>query len=480
MPAAPDRLSLKKRELEELLTEKRRRKKYQQFKEFMPWPKQMLALDAQSRVIAVFGGNRTGKTHLGAFWTAAHLTGVYPEWWKGVRHLDAVDWWAAGVTLQSTRDIIQAKLLGDAKMDLGSGMIPKDLIEDIRYMKGAPDVVETIYVKHVPSGNISSCGMKSMEQGRGKFQGTARHGIWLDEEPLREDGYDIFSEAKLRTMTLPGAQILLTYTPLKGMNELAQYLIKTDDPSITRVVITWDDAPHLDLATRQEMERTMLPHEIEARRSGEPVVRDGLIWPFPMSQITCEPFPVPDHWLHVAGMDIGMDTPTTAILWAVDPKTGMKYVINEYAQRMADRGEHVRALKAWGEGLVFAVDPSANRIEGDGRRTMRVLHDLGLNVENANNDRQDSIFGIFEGFRDGTIKIFKTCTGLLDEMRFYQYENGRVKKIRDHRIDGFRYGFMALDQARPLAYFKVQWANKNRGVSHAHDVYRPGDSVIGY
>ena len=52
-------------------------------------------------------------------------------------------------------------------------------------------------------------------QGPGSFEGTAQHGIWLDEEPPM----DVYGECVIRTMTTDGI-ILITFTPLAGLSEV--------------------------------------------------------------------------------------------------------------------------------------------------------------------------------------------------------------------------------------------------------------------
>jgi hypothetical protein len=80
-------------------------------------------------------GNRVGKTLAGAVEVGFHLTGLYPEWWDGVRFGGPVQAWAASVTREATRDILQEVYLGlqgyriaglkrrsdSARIDLGNG-----------------------------------------------------------------------------------------------------------------------------------------------------------------------------------------------------------------------------------------------------------------------------------------------------------------------------------------------------------------------
>ena len=71
--------------------------------------------------------NRVGKSEAGAYELTCHLTGLYPAWWEGRRFEQPVECWAVGTNSQTTRDIVQAKLLGSVQMP-GTGMVPGHLI----------------------------------------------------------------------------------------------------------------------------------------------------------------------------------------------------------------------------------------------------------------------------------------------------------------------------------------------------------------
>ena len=164
----------------------------------------------------MMAGNRVGKTWgVGGFETTLHLTGLYPEWWKGWRFDRPIEAWAAGDTLNTTRDIVQHALLGSLGQ-LGTGLIPKDCIEGDPISKpGVPGAIDYMRIKHI-SGGTSLLGFKSYDQGRKTFQGTAKHIIWFDEEPPR----DVYDEAMMRLFTTRGL-MLCTFTPLLGLSEVA-------------------------------------------------------------------------------------------------------------------------------------------------------------------------------------------------------------------------------------------------------------------
>ena len=191
---------------------------------YRPYPKQLEfhtnGLTAQERLL--MAANRVGKTFCGASELAIHLTGQYPEWWPGRRFDGPISAWAGSDTGETTRDTVQANLIGPPAVsdDCGTGAIPGDALGRITRRIGIADSLDTVEVKHV-SGGSSLLGFKSYDQRRQKWQGTQRHVVWLDEEPPE----DIYVEALTRTNTLPeGGRgiIFLTFTPLKGMSEVVR------------------------------------------------------------------------------------------------------------------------------------------------------------------------------------------------------------------------------------------------------------------
>lgn len=184
---------------------------------------EFFAAGKKYRERAVLAANRCGKTEsMGGYETALHLTGLYDEvapWWPGRRFETPVQFWAAGKTNETTRDIIQAKLFGKitgsgpTKGVSGTGLIPRERIGKITWKQGVADLIDTVEVWS-EWGDWSTLGLKSYVQGRGSFEGTERQGIWLDEEPP----LDIYSECLIRTATTKGI-LYITFTPLDGVSE---------------------------------------------------------------------------------------------------------------------------------------------------------------------------------------------------------------------------------------------------------------------
>lgn len=192
------------------------------------YPKHMdfFAAGLKYRERCAMAANRVGKTYgMGGYETTCHLTGDYPDWWPGHRFKHPIRAWAAGKTNETTRDIVQTVLLGEITFDRankrvdGSGLIPRERILQgkdggITWKAGVADLVDTVSVRH-RSGGVSKLGLKSYQQGRGAFEGTAQHWIWLDEEPPE----DVYGECLIRTATTKG-KTAITFTPLQGMSKV--------------------------------------------------------------------------------------------------------------------------------------------------------------------------------------------------------------------------------------------------------------------
>ena len=206
------------REKADLLATLDRRLRTNRLRFYKPYPKQreFHASGAKYRERLLMAANRFGKTQCGAAEGAYHLTGQYPDWWDGKRFDKPVRMWAAGVTNESTRDVVQEKLIGPpARRDeWGTGFIPGTCLGDVSLARGTPDLIDTVSVLHV-SGGYSNLQFKSYERGREKWQGTALEVLWLDEEPPM----DIYMEGITRTNET-GGLVYMTFTPLLGISDV--------------------------------------------------------------------------------------------------------------------------------------------------------------------------------------------------------------------------------------------------------------------
>ena len=388
--------------------------------------------------------NRVGKSEgVGAYEMTLHLTGKYPPWWKGRRFTRPVSAWAAGKDAKTVRDILQLALLGPGPQ-FGTGMLPADAILNTTPKVGTPEAVERIYVKHV-SGGRSELTFKSYDSGVESFYGTKKDVIWLDEEAEQK----IYAECLMRTLaTVPGEPngiILVTFTPLWGMTELAKDFIQAEEGSPKKLITaTWDDAPHLSPEARAELYKSIPPHEREARTEGRPMLGSGAVYPVPESDIVVNDFEIPECWPRGYGMDVGWSK--TAAAWgAWDRDNDVAYITGEHYRGQAEPVIHAEAIKARGTWIPGFIDPAANgRSQIDGQQLMQIYLKLGLRLRNADNAREAGIYTVWTRLSTGKLRVFRSCRNWFDEFRiFARDENGKViNEQKFHLMASTRYLFL--------------------------------------
>lgn len=389
---------------------------------------------------AFIAGNRVGKTVGFGAEVVYHLTGRYPHWWKGRRWNRPVKALASGDTHETTRDIIQLKMLGalsDRPEQIGTGLIPWQYIAGWvprPHVKGA---IELCRVKHV-SGGESEFYLRSFEQGRAIFQGVELDIFWPDEEcPL-----DVYTEGLVRTMTTDGISVL-TFTPLSGRTDLVNQLMDPNSEAASdRCVVQcgWDDVPHLDEDTKQRMMAKLPPHQRDARTRGIPSLGAGAIYPVAEEDFVIEPFALPKHFRRAYGFDVGWNR-TAAVWGAYDPDTDIQYLYSEHYRAHAEPSVHVAGIHARGKWIPGAIDPaSRGRTQDDGVQLLATYTALGLELAAADNAVEAGIYAVWERLSTGRLKVFKSLQNWLNEYRQYHRDDkGKIVKVNDHLMDATRY-----------------------------------------
>lgn len=425
---------------------------------------------------AVIAANRVGKTEgIGCFELVCHLTGEYPDWWEGKRFPLAIKAWAAGTTNQKTKEIIQDKLIGPLN-DMGIGLIPGDKIADYKKKASSvPDVVETIYVRHV-SGDLSVLVLKSFEQGRESFEGTEQDVILLDEEPPA----DVYEECVMRTMTTNGI-IMLTFTPLKGISDVVKKFMPGGVPLEGEVegrylvTATWDDAPHLSEKEKQRLWRTLAPHQRDARSRGIPSMGAGAIYPVNEADIKVKDFPIPPHWKRAYALDFGWNW--TAVLWgAIDPETDTVYLYSCYKRGEDNPVVHAEAIKSRGSWVPGCADPAGDRQRNpeDGKKILDKYRGYGLKIVNADNSVEAGIYDVWIALSTGKLKVFESLTPWFEEYRVYQRDDkGKPKKVNDHLMDDTRYFMRTGIKIAKIMPVDVFAKTTNFGKTSAESSYEP-------
>lgn len=407
------------------------------------YPKHLEFFDAGDRFKErlFMAANRVGKSEGGAFEVTCHLTGKYPHWWTGRRFDVPVEVWACGTTSETTRDIVQTKLFGAADKigEWIGGMVPPNLVgKYTRRTHGLANSLESVWVKHV-SGGWSVVGLKTYEQGRKSFEGTAKHVVWCDEEPPS----DCYTEMLYRTLTTQGI-VLVTFTPLQGMSDVVTgFLEPSEDARAHKCYVQagWKDVPHLTEADKAALLATTPPYQIKARTEGEPVLGSGAIYPIAEEQIIVPTRAVPDTWRRVYAMDVGWNR--TAAVWAAqDPGSSAWELYDEHYMGQGEPASHAAAVKARGEWIKGVIDPaSAGASQKDGQRLIDIYRtDLGLKLEPAENAVEAGLMAVWNLLITGRLRVQAHLHNWLSEFRkYHRDERGKIVKANDHLMDATRY-----------------------------------------
>ena len=430
-----------------------------------------------ARERCMIAANGIGKTEgVGGYELALHLTGLYPDWWEGRRFKHPIKAWAAGDTAQTTRDILQEKLLGSPGME-GTGVIPGDTVKDIKKKPGnIPDAIESIKVKHI-SGGLSKLGFKSYDQGRRTFQGTEQHVILLDEEAPSA----VYDECLMRTRTVDG-MILNTFTPLMGLTDVVLKFMpngkmpENGKAGISRFIInaTWEDAPHLTEKEREEILDGTLPHLRDARSKGIPHLGAGAVYPILEEEIWTDDFELPPWYPRAYALDVGWNC--TAALWmAWDRESDIRYLYSAHKQGHSEPASHVAAILARGHWIPGVIDPaSIGASQRDGKRLVDEYSDLGLALSYADNAKEAGVFAVWQLLVSGRLKVFKSLVQWFNEFRIYRRdENGKIAEGQDdHLMDCTRYLVLSGTQVAALMPFEDE--------EEYFDQRRVGNSPAGY
>jgi len=450
----------------ELLREQKKRLRFNRIDQYDPYPYQQqfheTSKDSNQRLL--MAANRIGKSFCGAAEMSYHLRGIYPDWWKGRRYDQPITAWAGGVSNETTRDIVQAELLGspDDPDAFGSGAIPKNYIIKTERKPGVPNAKSVALIRHVSGGN-SSLHFKAYEMGVEKWQGRSVDVVWLDEEPSR----DIYSQAVTRTLDRRG-MVYMTFTPEAGMTETVAAFMNRIQPGQSLVNATWDDASekiksmkgqqgHLSEAVMEQILSAYSPHEREMRRYGRPSIGSGLIFPVDEEKIIIDPIEIKDHWPRIAAIDFGWDHPTAVVWCAVDRDEDVFYVYDCHRESKASPAVHAQTIRSRPHFIPIAYPHDGNRRDSMGNPGLADQYrNLGCNFllehfsnppalgnNKGSNSIEEGLMAMLQSMEAGNFKVFSTLSNWFEEFRMYHRKGGKVVPFRDDLMSATRYAFQS-------------------------------------
>jgi phage terminase large subunit-like protein len=438
-----------KRELYDLLRLKDIRAKRNRLVAYEPYGKQVEFHTAGDsfRERLFMAGNQLGKTYAGAYETAMHLTGRYPDWWQGRRFRYAIRAMAGSESAELTRKGVQRLLIGPPELreEWGTGAIPFDCLKDTSMKQGVPDAISSAVVRHV-SGEDSVIQFNSYDQGRTKWQADTVDWVWFDEEPP----LPIYSEGLTRTNATAGS-VMVTFTPLLGMSDVVKRFL-LDKPAGTHVTnMTINDALHYTEEERAAIIASYPEHERDARAKGIPILGSGRVFPIAEDAIKCRAFPIPPHWARIAAIDFGVDHPTAVVWMAWDRDTDTVYVTDCYRKSEAGIAGHAMAVRSRGEWMPIAWPHDGLQRDkgGSGEQLAVQYKNQGLNMLKNRATFEDGSNGVEAGLSDmlnrmqsQRFRVFEHLEDWFEEFRLYHRKDGMVVKINDDLMSATRYALM--------------------------------------
>lgn len=426
----------------------------------------------QSTRRGLIAANRSGKTIASVYETAYHLTGRYPDGWKGKVWDKPIIAMATGESWEQVAKALQSKLLGcdDIKQSykLGTGAIPRETIDEKSIRSDGANVL-SIEVWH-KSGGKSKLYFSNYTQQVRNLQGYELDLVVLDEQPPDE----IFSELVTRTAARNG-QVICSFTPLKGMSGLVRKFWDNVE-GYSHVRVTWDDVPYenewgepfFTKTEREQLARDFMPWERECRMNGIPLIGKGVVFPlldWPIYKATEYDLKNDEKMERLISFDLGIkNDPTVISFFFRDPINEIIYLHrqitipkgetpDEYVHYLMDREtkgvpialphdaaiagkytlseQSVREVLEDDYGLNCIPGAILNPVNSDGKVTNHKAY--GINIMRL-------------GMERGTFKINESCKAFLDEARNYAIDDaGRFSDPDDH-IDSARIGILALIQ----------------------------------
>lgn len=456
-----------------------------------PFPYQKKAFDKfvpGIKILVVAGGNRAGKTEVGASLTTAFALGK--DYFKGdpawswVKDLPIPDKpnkniWIVGMDYKTLDTVIwRTKLV---QGDQHPGFLPKD--------DSVVRILDRDMEIEFKSGTVISG--KSADSGREKFQSASVNLIWIDEECDEE----IFDECYQRTVDC-GGLIVVTVTPLIDINSGVKTPwiynlwedMKNGRKDVAFVNLSVLDNPVVPETEKQKLLEKWKGHpEERARLFGEFVRRSGLVYPNWQRAVHLKRTNPPPDWYTVVSIDPAATGPTAALWARIDP-SGNIHLYREYLEADLPVSEHVANIKVKNRGDkvdLWLIDPTWGRQRtAEAHKTGQQLYrEAGLPVRLANVDEDFGRLATWEYLsatavgpegRNPKLWVDPSLHEFIDEIEHYimdSYHSGPLKGMSKDkprkRADDLMNALQYLCAMRPRGKMRLEAEQSEEAIRRA-------------
>ncbi|WP_441251186.1 PBSX family phage terminase large subunit [Kitasatospora sp. McL0602] len=338
------------------------------------------------------------------------------------------------VMVGRTRDSINRNIFGP----LQNPDLLGPLARQVHYTNGAPTAQIMGQTVHVLGANDA--------QAEPKVRGMTCAGAYADEVTTLPEK---FFDQLVARCSVPGAKIFATTNPDNPAHWFRKkYLLR---PAATRLRswhFTLDDNPSLDPEYAAALKSTYTGLFYRRNILGEWVQAEGSIYDmWNPDEHVVDKLP-PMQRLLSSGIDYGTVNPFAGLLLGLGID-GRLYVTSEYrhdsraANRQLTDAQYSKAVRSWLTGQQpewLFIDPSAASF-------MTQLWADGLtNVAKADNAVLDGIRSVSMAIGSGLLFVHRSCSGLLDELPGYAWDDAAAAKgedkpikVNDHSVDALRY-----------------------------------------
>ena len=136
-----------------------------------------------------------------------------------------------------------------------------------------------------------------------------------------------------------------------------------------------------------------------------------------------EPFELSEWWPRAYAMKVCCSQ--TAALWGTwDRNSDVIYLYSEHYLRHTEPSIHANAIKARGEWMWGAIDPTSSGMsQKDGTQLITEYGRLGLKLVAADDAVEAGIEAVSQRLSSGRLKVFRTLSTWLSEFRRYSRDD---------------------------------------------------------
>lgn len=394
-------------------------------------PKQIRSIgeSSQARISIWTGAVRSGKTIASLF---AFLIAVATAGDQGLIVI-------VGRTLQTIERNILDPLQDWALFDFVTG--------HVHHTRGATTAVILGRTIHLIGASDA--------RAEGRIRGSTIQIAYVDEATLIPEGFWIQLLARL---SVPGARLLATTNPDGPAHWLRKrFLLRAGELNLRFWHFTINDNPGLPAAYIADLKKEYQGLWYRRFILGEWCLAEGAVFDmFDEKRHVVPELPPIRRWL-AAGIDHGSTNPFAAIALGLGVD-GLLYAVNEYRFSAKDElvskadTDYADDITTWLKGVpipqtqIKGINPELVIIDPAAKPFRTVMDRRGFPVMKGNNAVVDGLRTVSSLLALDALKIHESCTGLLNEIPGYSWdekaaEKGEDKPIKadDHSIDALRY-----------------------------------------